>query len=185
MGCSKEPDPERAPHDPADSKELYTQTAKPENASEKVKELEAKGKFESVSSMKLKGDVELKQSAEGVSIVVEVKNAPTGKKGIHIHEKGDCSDITGESMGSHFAPTVKTHGLPSAEERHLGDLGNIEIDVDGKGRLEFFAKDANLRENDPLSFLKRAIVIHEFEDKGMQPTGGAGSPIACAVIEKN
>ena len=51
-----------------------------------------------------------------------------------------------------------------------------------EGRLEIVVPEANLRPGDSLSFVNRAIVIHQGEDKGTQPTGGAGKPIACGVI---
>jgi Cu/Zn superoxide dismutase len=62
---------------------------------------------------------------QGVKITVSVEDAPVGQKGIHIHEKGDCSDIPGKSMGGHFAPLAESHGLPdeARDGIHLGDLG--------------------------------------------------------------
>jgi Cu-Zn family superoxide dismutase len=88
-------------------------------------------------------------------------------------------------MGKHFAPTIKRHGLPTAKEHHLGDLGNITVDRDGEGRLEITVLGANLKPNDPHSFLGKSIVIHEGEDKGLQPSGGSGTPMACAVIKES
>lgn len=146
---------------------------------------EAEAEFEAAKGYKLKGEAELDELADGVKIVVEVKDAPAGKRGIHIHEKPDCSDIAGKSMGEHYNPTANPHALPPASSRHLGDLGNIEVTKDGKGRLETVIPHANLKENDPVSLLDRAIVIHEDEDTGVQPSGGAGKPMACAVIKKD
>ena len=146
---------------------------------------EAQADFKSAQGYKLSGEANLEEGANGVKIVVEIEDAPAGKRGIHVHEKGDCSDIPGKSMGEHFAPNAKAHGLPSAPARHLGDLGNIEIGKDGKARFEFTVPNANLKEKDPMSFLGRAVVIHEAEDKGTQPSGGSGKPIACALIEED
>ncbi|HMA92383.1 MAG TPA: superoxide dismutase family protein, partial [Polyangiaceae bacterium] len=141
--------------------------------------------FEAGKGFKLKGEAEFHETADGVHVVVEVSNAPPGKRGIHIHEKPDCSDIAGKSMGEHYNPMANPHALPPTAARHLGDLGNIEIASNGKGKLEATISSANLKENDPMSLLNRAIVIHEEDDKGVQPSGASGKPMACAVIKKD
>lgn len=143
---------------------------------------EAEAKFQSVPNMKIEGDAELDEVADGVKIVIEVEHALPGEKGIHVHQTDNCSDIANKSMGEHFAPTMHKHGLPNAAEHHLGDLGNITIDKDGKGKLEITAVGANLKPGDPLSFIGKSIVIHESNDKGTGASGDAGKPIACAPI---
>jgi superoxide dismutase, Cu-Zn family len=143
---------------------------------------DAEAKFQSVPSMKIEGDADLEETAEGVKISIEVEHALPGQKGIHIHQTDNCTDIANKSMGEHFAPTVHKHGLPTAAEHHLGDLGNITIDKDGNGKLEITAVGANLKAGDPLSFIGKSIVIHESNDKGSGASGDAGKPIACAPI---
>jgi len=76
-----------------------------------------------------------------------------------------------------------SHALPTGTPRHLGDLGNITISPDGKGTLDIVAPGANLKEGDPNSFLGRAIIVHEKQDDGAQPTGNAGGRIGCAEIK--
>ena len=144
--------------------------------------LEAEAKFQSVPEMKIEGDAELEEVAEGVRIEVEVEHAPAGQKGIHIHQTDNCSDIANKSMGEHFAPTSTQHGLPGAPQHHLGDLGNITIGQNGEGKLEITVAGANLKPNDPLSLIGKSIVIHESNDKGTGPSGDSGKPIACAPI---
>lgn len=133
---------------------------------------------------KMDADAKFEQLADGLKISVEVKNGPPGKKGVHIHEKGDCSDLKGMSMGQHFAPMGETHGLPGSAQHHIGDLGNITIDKDGSGKLEIVVPKATLKPDDKLSFLGKAIVIHAGEDVGTGTSGNAGEPIACGVIER-
>lgn len=149
---------------------------------------EAKADIEAATGRKIDGEARFSEHGKGVKIVVNVKDAPSGEKGIHIHEKGDCSDIAGKSMGSHFAPEGDKHGLPdqAQDEIHLGDLGNIEIKDDGTGKKEITIEKANLTEGDPMSLLGKALVIHEGKDEGAakQPSGGSGKPIACGVIKK-
>lgn len=147
--------------------------------------LEAEGKFAAAPGVSLKGEADLKEVAGGVRIEVEVQNAPPGPKGIHIHQKGDCSDIPGESMGEHYAPIPSAHGLPSSPQHHLGDLGNIEVKKDGDGELKITVPAANLHPGAENSFLGKALVIHEGPDRGVGPSGKAGQPIACAVIRED
>lgn len=149
------------------------------------KDRDAEATFQSVPSMKIVGDAEFDEVANGVKIEIEVANALPGLKGIHIHQTDDCSDIANKSMGDHFAPTTHKHGLPTAPEHHLGDLGNITINQDGKGKLEIVAVGANLKPGDPLSFIGKSIVLHESDDKGTGASGDSGKPIACGPIRED
>lgn len=162
-----------------------TQRAERPDEPKRQEKREAEAEFKATSGLSLKGEAEFKETPEGVRIEVEVKDAPIGMKGIHIHEKGDCSNIPGKSMGEHFAPTDKDHGLPAADKKHLGDLGNIEVNDKGEGKLEIVVAKANLIPGDPLSFLGKSIVIHTAEDVGTGESGQSGQPIACAVINKD
>lgn len=153
--------------------------ADPAGANDK---LDADVDLKTAEGIKLDAEAELTEVANGVKIVLEVEDAPPGKKAVHIHEKGDCSNIPGKSMGNHFAPHGEPHGLPDSPKRHPGDLGNIEIGKDGKGRLEIVATGASLRAGHAVSFRDKAIVMHESSDKGTQPSGDAGKPIACGEI---
>jgi Cu-Zn family superoxide dismutase len=147
------------------------------------KRIAAEGEFIAAPGVTLQGEAELKEVAGGVRIEVDVKDAPAGPKGIHIHQKGDCSDIPGKSMGEHLTMTEdEQHGLPGAPHHHAGDMGNIQISDDGKGKLTFVVPAVHLEGDDALSLAHRAIVIHEQQDVGTGPSGESGKPIACAVI---
>lgn len=133
------------------------------------------------------GHAKFVQEPDGVLVVLEVADAPPGKKGVHVHTRGDCSDPKNESMGPHFAPKLGQHGLPSeGDDRHLGDLGNITVADDGKGRLEIKVPHATLGADDATSFLGRALILHSGEDSGSdaQPAGNSGAPMACGVIRE-
>jgi superoxide dismutase, Cu-Zn family len=148
----------------------------------------AEADIEPAQGVTLKGEVELKETADGVRIVAEVEEGSPGLHAFHIHEKGDCSDLPGRSMGDHFNPDGKPHKLPQeGEARHLGDLGNIEIGDDGKGKVKITVKGASLKEGDARSLLGKSFVVHERKDKGKedQPAGDSGDPIACGVIKKD
>lgn len=143
---------------------------------------EAKGDFVTAQGVQLDAVADLEEVSGGVRIEVDVDGAEQGRKGVHIHEKGDCSDVSGKSMGEHFALGTEQHGLPGATSHHFGDLGNIDIAANGDGRLIIVVPGANLGPDGERSFAGRAIVIHEAEDVGTGPTGHSGKPIACAVI---
>ena len=134
------------------------------------------------SESKLSGTATFTEVDGGVKVRVQVAGAPPGKIATHVHEKGDCSAPDGMSAGGHFNPANLPHALPPTAERHLGDLGNIDIAADGTGSTEIVVKGASLKEGDPSSFLGRAIIVHAKEDDGGQPVGNAGGRIGCGVI---
>lgn len=134
------------------------------------------------SGSKLTGKATFTETAGGVDVTIEVVGAPPGKLATHVHQKGDCSAADASSAGEHFNPLAKPHGLPSDTERHMGDLGNIEVAADGTGTSRIVVPDANLKSNDPDSFLGRSLIIHAKQDDGGQPSGNAGGRIGCVVI---
>jgi superoxide dismutase, Cu-Zn family len=139
--------------------------------------------FQPKSGSQLSGKATLTETSEGVKVALALEGLPPGEHGAHVHEKGDCSAPDGASAGGHFNPASNPHALPTGTPRHLGDLGNISISPDGKGTLEIVAAGANLKDGDPNSFVGRAIIVHEKQDDGGQPTGNAGGRIGCAEIK--
>ena len=127
------------------------------------------------------GTVTFEASEKGVRVVANVSGLKLGKHGFHIHEFGDCSSDSGTSAGGHFNPTGMPHSMPSNEKRHVGDLGNIEADKDGKAHLDYVDLMLALHGDD--SILGRGVIVHEKEDDfKTQPTGAAGARLACGVI---
>ncbi len=134
------------------------------------------------SDSKLSGTATFTEVEGGVKVKVQVAGALPGKIATHVHEKGDCSAPDGASAGGHFNPASHPHALPPSAERHLGDLGNIDVGADGSGTTEITVQGASLKEGDPNSFLGKAIIVHAKQDDGGQPTGNAGGRIGCGVI---
>ncbi|RMH95460.1 MAG: superoxide dismutase family protein [Calditrichaeota bacterium] len=127
------------------------------------------------------GVVYFTQMENGVKIEAKVEGLTPGEHGFHIHEFGDCSSGDGKSAGGHFNPEGKSHGAPDAAERHVGDLGNLTADDAGVAKYE--RVDSHLSLNGPNSIIGRAVIIHEkADDLTSQPTGAAGSRLACGVI---
>lgn len=128
-----------------------------------------------------RGMVKFTQTSEGIKIVADVVGLTPGKHGFHIHEFGDCSLLDGKSAGGHFNPDDKKHGAPDGSERHVGDLGNLLANEEGKANYEMI--DTHISFSGPHSIIGRAIIVHAGEDDlTSQPTGNAGARLACGVI---
>lgn len=113
----------------------------------------------------------------GVSVTAELNGLPAGKHGFHIHQYGDCTSMDGTSAGGHFNPSGAEHSGPSAEARHMGDLGNIESD--GQTATLSYVDNAI----DLTQIIGRGVIVHEKEDDlASQPTGNAGGRLGCGVI---
>jgi superoxide dismutase, Cu-Zn family len=119
----------------------------------------------------------------GVEFVIKVTGATPGKHGVHVHEIPDCSAPDAKSAGPHFNPGGHQHGLPEGQ-RHIGDLGNLEVVEDGSGELRAIAPGASLGGSEGPSLVDRALVIHAKEDDGSDPSGNSGDRIACGVIRR-
>ncbi len=127
------------------------------------------------------GIVSFTQIEDGIKIVADVEGLSVGKHGFHIHEYGDCSSPDGTSAGGHFNPENMPHGAPADMERHAGDLGNLEANADGKAHYERI--DNHISFSGSHSIIGLAVIIHEGEDDFIsQPTGNAGSRVACGII---
>lgn len=132
---------------------------------------------------KTQGVIKLDQAEGKVTVTGEVRGlTPNSTHAIHIHEFGDVSAPDGTSAGSHYNPEGHDHGLPdSAEPRHAGDMGNLTADDKGVATLDVTFENFTIAGmTNPV--LGRAIVVHEAEDDGGQPTGNAGGRIAVGVI---
>jgi Cu-Zn family superoxide dismutase len=119
-----------------------------------------------------------------VHLVLDVKNAPPGLHAVHLHEKADCSSKDAKSAGDHWNPTKDKHGrLDVTSHAHHGDIGNLKIGKDGKGRLEFMTRKWTLGGRSDTNVLNHAIVIHAKQDDfKSQPAGNAGDRIGCGEI---
>jgi len=138
--------------------------------------------IEARSNSAVSGTATFEQVGNKVKVVVEVSGATPGQHGLHIHEKGDCSDPAAKSAGDHFNPGQMEHGSPDKPTHHAGDFGNLTVGDDGKGKLELETDQISVG-NGTNAILNRAIVLHEKPDDTVtQPTGNSGARIGCGVI---
>jgi Cu-Zn family superoxide dismutase len=131
---------------------------------------------------KCKGVIHFTQMGDSVKVVAAVEGlTPKQQHAIHIHQFGDCSSADGMSAGGHYNPDNHQHGLPSTEQRHAGDLGNLSADNDGKAKYEITIKNVSIAgTKNPI--IGRGVIVHAKADDGGQPVGNAGGRIACGVI---
>ncbi|RKD22073.1 hypothetical protein BEP19_13460 [Ammoniphilus oxalaticus] len=127
------------------------------------------------------GAILLKQEAGGVNLTLEAVGLTPGKHGFHIH----ASSFTGTDFseaGGHFNPDGAKHGYNHRDhegDAHLGDLGNIEVAVDGSVKTEIFVPRATLEKGHPNSILGKSFIIHaEEDDLTTDPAGNAGDRVA-------
>jgi Cu-Zn family superoxide dismutase len=119
-----------------------------------------------------------------VEVTADLEGLKPGRHGFHIHEHGDCSAADATSAGGHFNPAGAPHGAPAdpAERRHVGDLGNVEADADGRAHLEMV--DTVIALEGENGIVGKAVIVHaQPDDLTTQPTGNAGPRLACGVIE--
>ena len=122
------------------------------------------------------------EDGRGMRVNVELQGLQPGRlHGLHVHEVGDCSASDASSAGGHFSPYDSEHGSPEDAEQHVGDMGNIEADEDGRVSSEFRVR--GLAFSGPASILQKAVIVHSKEDDlTSQPAGDAGNPAGCGVI---
>lgn len=139
--------------------------------------------LEPTTGSSVSGWVTFEPMADHVHIKAQITGLSPGKHGFHIHEKGDCSSGDGTSAGGHFNPAGMPHAGPDAEQRHAGDLGNLEADATGVANYE--RMDFGIQLTGENSILGRGVIVHASEDDfATQPTGAAGARLACGVIQK-
>lgn len=132
------------------------------------------------------GTLAFDQVGNSIQITGTIKGLQAGQHGVHIHTSGDVSNGCA-SVGSHFDPEHQEHGSPQSSTRHIGDLGNINVDQSGLASVSI--NDSRISLNGPNSIIGRSIVIHEKADDLGQGSnaeskrnGNSGTVAACGII---
>ncbi len=124
----------------------------------------------------LSGIVRFFQSIDGVIVEAEIIGLPeteTGFFAFHIHEGGSCTGEDFPNTGGHFNPKEEIH------PNHAGDLPPLLGDH-GKACIKVLTDRFRIEE-----IIGCTVIIHDApDDFHTQPSGNAGTKIACGVIQK-
>lgn len=124
----------------------------------------------------LQGTVQFYPQNRGTLVVADVIGLPdsdSGFFGFHIHEGDDCSGTGFSATGGHFDPSKHPH------PQHAGDLPPLLSD---NGTAWFSVLTGRFQVRD---IIGKTVVIHSKpDDFTSQPSGNAGSKIACGVIRR-
>lgn len=140
------------------------------------------------------GQATFTEAPTGVLIRMEFldRRLPSGWHGLHLHERGDCSDFAAgfQASGGHITLNRRVqHGLLNRRGPEAGDLPNLYAAPVGVFGAEVFSPYVtlhNARIGNRLPLLDAdgaALLIHAGpDDHSAQPIGGAGARIACAAL---
>ncbi len=120
------------------------------------------------------GQIKFYQGKNFVLISVNINGLPatsSGFLGFHIHEGNNCNGSSFSGTGNHYNPVDVPHPL------HAGDLPPLML-CNG-GAYQCVATDRFTVQE----IIGRTVVIHSMpDDFNSQPSGNAGTKIACGVI---
>jgi len=127
----------------------------------------------------------LRERSGGVLVRIDARQIAAGAYGAHIHTTGRCDAPDFASAGPHWNPTGQQHGRENPQGAHLGDLPNLVVGADGRGRVEFLIAGATLTRGAQamLDADGAAVVVHAAaDDNRTDPSGNSGARIACGVV---
>jgi superoxide dismutase, Cu-Zn family len=133
------------------------------------------------------GTATFTQTGKGLRVDLEVQGLPPGVKAVHVHAVGRCDPPDFATAGSHFNPQGRQHGAKNPEGPHAGDLPNVSVGADGRGRLESTTELLTLQRapNSLFDADGSALVVHAApDDLRTDPTGNSGARIACGVVTR-
>lgn len=137
------------------------------------------------------GSLSIEPAEQGLRLTLHVEGLSPGPHAVHFHEHGRCDPPEFQSAGGHYNPADAQHGMPDMDEdamdqdHHVGDMLNQDVGDQGTLDTVLINYPATLTQG-PTTLLDEdgsALVIHaEPDDYESQPSGNAGSRVACAVV---
>ncbi len=152
-------------------------------------DLDAAALVRPTSAGSVQGTVKMYETDDAVRFTVSLRDLDPGMHGFHVHQNPSCADADTDgdgqmepagAAGGHWDPhNTNNHGAPTENmnDKHAGDLGNIEAGSDGTATATFTVTDFD-HDMDG-----RAIVVHSGrDDLESDPAGGSGTPVGCGII---
>nr|CAB3228946.1 copper chaperone for superoxide dismutase-like [Phallusia mammillata] len=109
-----------------------------------------------------------------------------GEHGLNIHEFGDLSNGC-VNCGEHYNPHGRQHGGRNKSERHVGDLGNISAEKNGRSVFRFVDDQVKVWD-----IIGRSMVVHEKADDlgqgqydSSKQHGNSGQGLACGIVARS
>lgn len=123
----------------------------------------------------IRGTVKFYQNKNCVLVLADICGLPHTEKGFfgfHIHEGNSCDGIDFADSKSHYNPSLTPHPM------HVGDLPPLML-CGNKSHLSVLTDRFNISD-----IIGRTVIIHNMpDDFTTQPSGNAGTKIACGVIQ--
>jgi superoxide dismutase, Cu-Zn family len=113
-------------------------------------------------------------------LTLDASGMPPGTRAFHVHGTGRCDAPAFTTAGGHWNPAMKQHGRDNPMGAHAGDMPNIDVGADGRATVtaEIDGDLAGLLDADGA-----AVIVHAAaDDYRTDPTGNAGSRLACGVV---
>ena len=131
------------------------------------------------------GTLTLREAGNGLAVSGRLAGLSPGDHAVHLHMTGACNAPSFDSAGSHWNPGERQHGSANPQGPHAGDLPNLTVGADSSGMVDGTTAAGTLRGELPLLDADgAAVIVHAGKDDyRSQPSGNAGSPIACGVVE--
>ncbi len=126
------------------------------------------------------------QEPDGLWVSLETKGLPAGEYGVHLHAIGRCEGPDFTSAGPHYNPAGTQHGSANPAGPHGGDLPNLVVGDNGKGRMSALLPGVQLKGGTAplLGPEGSAILIHAGKDDyRTDPSGNSGNRIACGILQ--
>ena len=132
-----------------------------------------------------KGRTTARPMGDGVHVEGTIENMAPGTYAVHVHTTGTCTPPDFTSAGPHWNPANRQHGAQNPAGPHKGDLPNVTVGADGRGRVSSHISGVTMTggANALLDADGAALIVHAgVDDYRTDPTGNAGGRMACGVF---